>query len=212
MSSYGWPVEDVTERLYDQLEPLTGAEARLGWPLLAFIDAIGLMFQDTADLVQDGPNGEPGWSIVLDINRVPDVGLSWLAQFIGMHFYTGITTDQMRQQIRQHVTWGRGTPASIISAVRLFLTGTQTVILAERDSTPYHFTVTIWAAEAPADTSPTSALVSYVNKFAKPAGLAWTLVVNPGTPPALTYDQIYTTNGWTYLNIYNQFQTYADIH
>jgi hypothetical protein len=209
MSTYPYPVGDVTERLYDNLYPLTGYEAHNGYPLLAYIQGIGIMFQTGADLIQDGPDGEPGWSIVLDINRVPDEGLQWLGQFIGMHFYVGITPDQMRQQIRDHVSWQRGTAASIIAAVRLFLTGTQTVQLVERDTSPYHFTVTILTAEAPADTSPTSPLVRYVDTFAKPAGLTWTLVV--GTPPVDTYDTIYQT-GDEYIDLYNSFQTYADVH
>jgi Phage tail protein (Tail_P2_I) len=211
MSSYGWAVEDVTQRLYDNLYPLTGAEARLGWPLLSYIDALGLMFQKGADLVQDGPNGEPGWSIILDINRCPDEGLPWLGQLIGMHFYQGIAADQMRQQIRDHLSWQRGTLNSIVQAIRLFLTGTQTVQITERDTSPYHFLATIWAAEAPSDTSATSPLVRYVNMYAKPAGLQWTLTVNPGTPPATTYGAIYT-RGDTYLAIYNNFQRYSDIH
>jgi hypothetical protein len=211
MSSYGWPVEDVTQRLYDNLQPLAGADARLGWPLLAFIDALGGLFQKGADLVQDGPDGEPGWSIILDINRCPDEGLPWLGQLIGMHFYQGVTADQMRQQIRDHLSWQRGTAASIIAAIRLFLTGTQTVQINERDTSPYHFLATIWAAEAPSDTSPTSALVRYVNQFAKPAGIQWTLTVNPGTPPGTTYAAIYN-HPYTYGQIFTNFQTYGDIH
>jgi len=211
MSSYGWTVEDVTQRLYDNLHPLTGADARLGWPLLAFIDALGGLFQDGADLVQDGPNGEPGWSIILDINRCKDEGLPWLGQLIGMHFYQGVTPSQMRQQIRDHTSWQRGTLASIVAAIRTFLTGTQTVQITERDTSPYHFLATIWAAEAPSDTSATSPLVTYVNTFAKPAGVMWTLAVNPGTPPATTYANIYT-RGDTYSSIYTNFQTYGDIH
>ena len=209
MSSYGWPIEDVTQRLYDNLEPLTGAEARLGWPLLAYIDAIGQMFQDGADLVQDGPNGEPGWSIVLDINRIPDAGLDWLGQLLGMRLYVGLTPAQKRQQIRDHASWQRGTAAAIAAAVRLFLTGTQTVKIDERDTSPYHFTVTINTSEAPADTSLTSPLVRYVDTYAKPAGLSWTLVVGVAPPP--TYEFIYD-RGDTYDSMYHAFQTYANIH
>lgn len=208
MSSYGWPIQDVTQRLYDALQPLSRSDSLYGWPLLAFVDAIGQMFQPAAILVEDGDNGEPGWSIVLDIDRIPDAGLDWLGQFLGMHFFQGITAATKRQQIRDHVSWQRGTPASIIAAVRLFLTGTGTVQLGERDSSPYHFNVTIWAAEAPASTAN---LIAYVNQYAKPAGLQWTLTVNPGTPPSLTYSQIYIAT-WTYNYVYTQFQTYADIH
>jgi len=208
MTDTGWPVKDVTQRLYDNLEPLSGPDASLGWPLLAFIDAIGQMFQPAADLCEDGPNGEPGWSIIVDIDRCPDEGLDYLGQFIGMHFYSGITPDQKRQQIRDHTSWQRGTPGSIISAIRLFLTGTKTVQLNERDTSAYHFGAIIWATEAPADTT---VIVRYVNQFAKPAGLQWTLTVNPGSPPSLTYAQIYTQN-WIYQYIYDTFQTYGDIH
>jgi hypothetical protein len=207
----GWPVKDVSQRLYDGLEPVAAADQSLGWPLLAFVDTLGQMLQGAADLCEDGPNGEPGWSIILDIDRVPDAGLDYLGQFIGMHFYTGITPNQKRQQIRDRVSWQRGTPASIIAAVRLFLTGTQTVQLSERDSSPYHFNVAIWTTEAPTDTSSTSPVVRYVNQFAKPAGLQWTLTVNPGSPPSITYGGIYT-RGDTYSSIYTTFQTYADIH
>lgn len=204
----GWPVKDVTQRIYDAVSPLATPDPDSGWPLLAYINALGEMFQDGADLMENGPNDEPGWSIILDIDRIPDVGLPYLAQFIGMHFYTGITYSTMRQQIRDHISWQRGTPASIQAAVRLFLTGTQTVQMTERDTSPYHFNVAIWASEAPASTV---ALVAYVNQFAKPAGLQWTLTVNPGSPPSVTYSQIYV-RGDLYSTIYTNYQTYADIH
>jgi len=209
MSTTGWPVKDVTQRLYDNLQPVAAADNRMGWPLLAYIDAIGKMFQDGADLVQDGPNGEPGWSIILDVNRVPDNGLDWLGQLLGMKMYVGLTPAQKRQQIRDHASWQRGTAESIKAAIRLFLTGTQTVQIAERDTGPYHFTATINASEAPADTSLTSPLVTYVNTYAKPAGINWTLVV--GTAPPATYGFIYN-RGDTYDTMYSSFQTYANIH
>jgi len=208
VSDLPWPIKDVTQRIYDSLEPLAKPDESLGWPLLAFINTMGEMFQPAADLIEDGPNGEPGWSVILDINRAYDEGLDYLAQFLGLHFYVGIDNLTKRQQIRDHVTWQRGTANSIIAAVRLFLTGTKTVVLTERDTSAYHLTVRIWQAEAPADTS---ALIRYVNQFAKPGGLQWTLVVDPGTPPALIYKQIYDP-GWTYEYIYNTFETYGDIH
>jgi hypothetical protein len=208
MTDTGWPVNDVTQRIYDGLEPVSKPDPALGWPLLAYINAMGEMFQPAADLIENGPNGEPGWSIILDIDRIPDEGLPYLAQYLGMHFYQGITANTMRQQIRDHISWQRGTPASIFAGVRLFLTGTQTVQLTERDTSAYHFNVAIWASEAPADTT---LITRYINQFAKPAGLQWTLTVNPGTPPSLTYLQIYN-DLWTYQYIYDNFQTYGDIH
>jgi len=206
----GWPVNDVTQRAYDQVYPVSIQDQLYGWPLLAYVNALGEMFQQMADIVEDGPNGEPGWSVILDINRTKDEGLPYLAQFIGLNFYKGLTAAVQRQQIRDHISWLRGTPSSISSAIGLFLTGTRTVQFLERTPDAYAFQVTIWASEAPADTSSTSALVRYVNQFAKPAGLNWTLTVNPGTPPATTYVAIYN-RGDSYANIFNNYQTYNDI-
>jgi len=206
MTDTGWPVKDVTQRIYDAVSPLAGPDLGLGWPLLTFVNSMGEMFQTAADLVEDGPNGEPGWSIILDIDRAKDEGLDFLGQFIGMHFYTGIDAATKRQQIRDKISWQRGTPKSIIAAVRLFLTGTKSVVLQERDTGPYHFQVTVQTAEAPADTT---SLVSYVNRFAKPAGLQWTLVV--GTAAPSTYGTIYN-RGDLYADLYATFQTYNDVH
>jgi hypothetical protein len=196
--------------MYDQLEPVAGPDPDIGWHLLAYVNAIGEMFQQVADLAEDGDNGEPGWSIIVDINRIPDEGLPYIAQFIGMAFVSGIDAPTMRQQIRDHTSWQRGTPAALMAAVRLFLTGTKTVQMQERNPDAYAFQVIIWASEAPADTSSTSPLVRYVNLYAKPAGLTWTITVNPGTPPSTTYTAIYT-RGDTYLYDYTQFQTYANV-
>ena len=207
MSSYGWPIKDVTKRIYDNLYPVQMTDSQIGWPLLAFINALGEMFQDGADLVQDGPNGEIGWSAALDIDRIPDAGLDWLGQFIGSRFYVGVDAATKRQQIRDHLSWQRGTPESIFAAVRLFLTGTKTVQMQERNPDAYAFQVIIWTSEAPADTT---LLKAYVDKYAKPAGLNWTLILNPGSPPATTYVAIYN-RGDTYGYLYNNFQTYGDI-
>ena len=210
MTATGWPVGDVTQRMYDQMDPVASQDAAIGWHLLAFVNSIGEMIQEVDDLAGDGDNGEPGWSIIVDINRIPDEGLPYLAQFIGMTFFEGTDAATMRQQIRDHISWQRGTPNAIMSGVRLFLTGTKTVQMQERNPDAYAFQVIIWASEAPADTSATSPLVRYINTYAKPAGLKWTLIINPGTPPSTTYTAIYT-RGDTYSYDYTQFQTYADV-
>jgi hypothetical protein len=210
MTATGWPVKDVTQRIYDQIAPLAWADPTTGWHTLSFVNAIGEMFQDIADLVQDGPHREVGWSIVVDIDRVPDEGLGWLAQFLGIRFFVGVDAPTRRQQIRDHISWQRGTPASILAAVSLFLSGTKTVQMTERNGSPYRLQVIIWSSEAPADTSATSPMIRYINAYAKPAGIVMSLTVNPGTPPATTYSAIYT-RGDSYGLLYTNYQTYADV-
>jgi hypothetical protein len=192
--------------MYGQMTPVQNAEVQTGYALLIFLGAIGQTLQDLDYLAHAPDASHPVWFNLIDLDAVPDAGVPWLGQFIGIRAAPGLTVAQQRQQIRDHISWQRGTPAAIASGVRLFLTGTQTVQIAERDTGPYHFTITINTAEAPADTT---ALVNYVNNFAKPAGLTWTLVV--GTAPPATYGSIYT-RGDTYITMYQSFQTYNDVH
>jgi len=193
------------QAMYDQMAPVQNAEVQTGYALLIFLGAIGQTLQDLDYLSHAPDAAHPVWFNLIDLDAVPDVGIPWLGQFIGIRAAPGLTAAQQRQQLRDHISWQRGTPAAIAAGVRLFLTGTQTVQIAERDTGPYHFTITIATAEAPADTT---ALVNYINQFAKPAGLTWTLVV--GTAPPATYNTIYQ-RGDTYITMYQSFQTYNDV-
>src|SRR4029077_17298674 len=104
MTATGWPVKDVTQRIYDQIAPLAWDDPTTGWHTLVYVNAIGEMFQDVADLVENGPHNEVGWSIILDIDRVTDVGLDWLGQFLGIRFFVGVDVATKRQQIRDHIS------------------------------------------------------------------------------------------------------------
>jgi hypothetical protein len=195
--------------MYAQMLPVQNAENQTGWALITYLGALGQMLQDL-DYLAHAPDAQhPVWFNLIDLDAVPDNGVPWLGQFIGIHAQPGLTPAQQRQQLRDRVGWQRGTPAAVSAAIALFLTGTKTVQMNERDSSPYHFTATIWANELTPNTA--TQVTNYVNQFAKPAGLQWTLTVNPGSPPAVTYAQIYT-RGDTYGSIYTSFQTYADIH
>ena len=47
--------------LYAALEPLTYADAGLGWPLASYVSAIGLILEDAAVLVRADDEGNDGW-------------------------------------------------------------------------------------------------------------------------------------------------------
>lgn len=55
----------------------------LGWPLLRFIASIADALQWTDSLVRDSDDGV-GWSAVMDLDRIPDEGLPWIAQLVGV--------------------------------------------------------------------------------------------------------------------------------
>jgi len=113
-----------------------------------YLQALARVYQPVADLAEDGVNGEPGWSQILDIDRAPFVALPWLAQFIGARIPPDVTTDlATRNYIKDQPGWKRGSPSAIISAAKLGLTGTKSVTLIERNSSPYHFLVVTLASE-----------------------------------------------------------------
>lgn len=77
--------------------------------LQAMSQAIGAPFEGVWDLVVDTDDGQPGWSIILDVNRCPDEYLPWLAQFVGAKPILGETAAAYRIRIASAWTWKRGT-------------------------------------------------------------------------------------------------------
>lgn len=143
------------EAVYAQLAPIADQDQENGWALLIFIAALGVMFDDIDQLA----HSSPAWSLLLDVDNIPAKGLPWLGQFIGVVVNTNLSENQQRDQIRNHLGWGRGTVAALINSVKPYLTGTQTVIVDERDTSPYHFTLSTYSAESPPD-------ITYSNLYA----------------------------------------------
>lgn len=148
------------------------------WALLHFCEATaGKMLQPLLDIVDDGDNGEPGWSIILDADRAPVEWLPWLAQFVGVRMIPGLTESAMRLRVKNTDGFKRGTPNAIRAAARQFLIGpdgthdSAFVGLTERHGSAYRLTVTVHESEMLADTATIFAAV----REQKPAGI----VLNP---------------------------------
>jgi len=118
-------LESYAQRLYDDLAPLHEDDANEGFTLKKLVGALGAPHQLMDDLVQEGPNGEPGWSVILDADRVPAYALPWLAQFVGAELppigelitnYVHIATNMVPNPGAVQDTWGvraqQGTLAS----------------------------------------------------------------------------------------------------
>lgn len=120
------------ERLYANLSPYTDQDAGLGYPLLRFCGSLGdNLFQEVDDYARDN-NGVPGWAGLFNPNLCPPQVLPWLGQLVGVAVDTTLSVDNQRAQVIGVQGWARGTPASIIAAVQLYLTGTKYVVLQER--------------------------------------------------------------------------------
>jgi hypothetical protein len=174
--------------------------------LLAWLDGPGQILQVLDSLIRDTTT-DPGWSILLDVDRCPDYALPWLGQLVGVRFDSTLTDPvQRRAAIRNRSGFARGSVAAIRSAAQRFLTGTQRVDIAERDTGPYHLTVTVYQSQMtglsyadlgalyPTYAALTAAFATYAGfsaqtvaltsalLAAKPAGLLLTVVISTATP------------------------------
>lgn len=182
--------------VYQAVAPLAYADEEHGYPLALFADAFGRMFQPVDDLAGDTAEG-PGWSQAVDIDRAPPEALGWLAQFTGVTLDPTLDDTAQRAWIRAGSGMKRGTPAAIVAAARKHLTGTQTVVINERDagacpSEPaYGLTVITFTSETP-DPAVTEADI----RAAKPAGLVL---------------QYLTADGMNFALLKTDYATFGDV-
>src|SRR5215472_11899420 len=116
------PVSPFTQRVYDRITPLEWDEPDQAWAFLFYVQGISIMWDQIDELASDGPNGEPGWSILLDPNRCPDYALDWLGQFVGVQLSDSLTRQEKIDLIMARLGFQRGTPNSMIAAAKHTLT------------------------------------------------------------------------------------------
>lgn len=174
-------VSATTEEWYGSLGRVTDDDESLGWPLLIFLEAIGMLQQAVDVIVRDDDAGNPGWSVVMDVDNAPSAGLAWLGQFVGVQTLVGLSDAANRIRIVSTGGQKRGTPASLRAAAQQYLTGTQSVTIFERETSAYHFRVRTFTAETPDPAAVAAALLAD-----KPAGLTMTVEVAAG----LSYDEL----------------------
>lgn len=172
------------QSLYDLLQPMFYAEVQTNNSLQNYLGGLSdPLFQEVDDWASDTDDGKPGYSILIDIDRTPDKALPWLAQFVGAKLTVGLNPAQQREQIKGLGNWKRGTVAAMQAAALPYLTGTQTVVVHERDTSAYHFLVYTLTSETPDQNKVLQALLSQ-----KPAGLQMQYVVYSGQA-AFTVDR-----------------------
>lgn len=197
-------------QVYNGLNDVAQPDASLGWPLANYIQGLGMMFQIVEDYSRDQfVNGKlaPGWSQLLDINRAPNAALGWLGQFVGVPLQQGLTDAQQRARILSVGGWNRGTIGSMVAAAQQYLTGTQTVVVRERDAsvTPadpaYGLTVITRTSETPDSAKVLAALLTQ-----KPAGI----ILNYQTLTGTDYQGLFTTYA-DYQAIFTTYTTYEGV-
>jgi len=160
------------QSLIDLLAPMFYSDTQYSNSLDTYVGSLSdPLFQVVDDWASDGDKGEPGYSILLDVRRCPDNALPWLAQFVGAKLTVGLSAAQQREQLAGLGNWKRGTVAALQAAPLPYLTGTQYVQVKERDTSPYHLQVLVYANE---NTDPAKVQAALLTQ--KPAGLVMTFV------------------------------------
>lgn len=167
-------VSAVADRVYTALTPFGEQDEAYGWPLLRFCDALTAAAAGVEALAAD-TDAAAGWSGLLDADVCPPQGLAVLGQMVGVQVPPGADAVTARALVKARGGWGRGTPAAIIAAARLTLTGGKHVTLTERDGSAYRVRVTVYTAEIP----DLGALTAAFNA-ALPAGIVGTVEVLTG--------------------------------
>jgi hypothetical protein len=190
--------------LYDALSPTwTDQDADYGWSLLWFCEALvksGL--QPVYDYAFDRAD-RPGWTILLDLDATPDDALPYLAQFVGVVVPPGNTAAQTRDLILNRPGWKRGTPDTLLSAVRDTLIGSKRATLTERDTNPYHATIRTYTVQTLDEPATLAAIAAN-----KPAGLIIDLVLIAGP----TFAEIQaTTSPNTFAARLAAYPTFGDV-
>jgi hypothetical protein len=141
MSISGTPPIDtnVGADLYQAVEPLTFADASLGWPLAHYLSSNGLMLEEIANLARTDGDGNDGWTAFASPSRCPDNFLYTLAVWAGVTYPRRMASGDLRALIGPHspALW-RGTRDGIIAAMRRFLSPGAPIYFEERAVTPEH--------------------------------------------------------------------------
>src|SRR5215471_15924936 len=157
------------QQLMALLQPMRYGDST---PIDTYLTGIGdQLFQLVEDWASDTPDGKPGYSLLVDATRVPDIAIPWLGQFVGVQIVVGQSPAVQRAQLTGLANWKRGSVDALQAAPLPWLTGTQTVIIKERDTSPYHLTVETLASETTDATAVQNALMAQ-----KPAGLQLTYI------------------------------------
>jgi hypothetical protein len=189
---------------YDNLSPVAKIIVDKMWPLMhsspynldlaTLIQGESIMLDSIDAYVRDGENGEPGWSVLVDVDRAPSEGLPWLSQFAGVRLPSKSPFESQedfdasaRVIIKEQGGQRRGRPAAIISAAQTYLTGNKSVVLHERaGGNAWHLVVVTFTTETPEP----DLVEAAIRNTQKPGGIIMTYNVIDGQDYQILLDHM----------------------
>ncbi len=153
-------IGDLAADIYHQLRLMVPEDEENGWPFAHYVAAKyspGELVESWARDTDDGP----GWSVLLDLERCPEIALPWLSQFKGVVIPVGMPPDQWRDWIRSAEGLRRGSIPALIAAGQRNLTGDKVVRVINRAGpTAFDMVVITRTSETPETDLP---LVNYAS-------------------------------------------------
>lgn len=139
-------ISPIAEDIYQDLGPIPDGDETNGWIVAHLVNAVfdGYTWIDEISRATDE---EPPWAQLLDVERAPAIVLPWLGQFVGVRLPGRLTEAEQREYIQDHPSWKRGRVDVLRSVVRALLNEPKSLHLIERDTSPYHFKVLVYAQE-----------------------------------------------------------------
>lgn len=200
--------KEVGNDLYDWFGPYIERWGDPGNHLWVYLHALGAMLQPIDDMVKDGPEGEPGWSQMLDLRRAKTEWLPWIGQWVG---YT--VPDQGKQPLAEYdpiqrdqivcmAAHRRGSIDALYDAIEYHLNEPKTIIIHERTPDPDHLDLFVLQSEI----KTSLALVQQAALAAKAAGLLFTFQSVAGG----TYLEFKARNT-IYSTLPPKFSSYTDL-
>lgn len=112
-------------------------------------DVLRMHREDIAAWATEDEDGNPGYSITVDLERTPDATLDWLRQFSGVRPAPAVTDPaEIRRRVSEARGKHRGKVPAIVSEIQTTLTGTRTV-RPVKGADCWHMTFVTLAAETP---------------------------------------------------------------
>lgn len=124
--------DPLGDDFYESVKPLAFDDPNNDYALKTVAYGFAQMFKQAEQYGRTDEDGNPGWSILFDVSRVPADALPYLAQYVGERIPVGTSEADARARIVAKQNQQRGTPASIIAAAKSKLYGNKFVALIER--------------------------------------------------------------------------------
>ncbi len=159
--------------------------------LQATVEILAAPLDRIFTVIGESTEGDPGFSIVFDMDRAPTGVLPWTAQFVGSTITPAMDRAAAIAAITNPDVFGVGKLTSMVSAAKRTLTGAKRVIVHIHNPSEGHVYIRTISTETSSETATEAAIRSQ---------MPWYLVLNYAA-----------ATGLTYIDVDTNFDTYADL-